>query len=111
MRAGSIAVLILFLMLVAAPTVAVTDVDSVALVPGQAPPLPRQGALAQPRSPNQAGFPVDLTASAIPPESPLTPGVIALGEKLFFDPRLSANGTVACATCHDPARAFTDGRP
>jgi cytochrome c peroxidase len=31
--------------------------------------------------------------------------------KLFFDPRLSANGTVACASCHNPARAFTDGRP
>jgi hypothetical protein len=30
--------------------------------------------------------------------------------KLFFDGRLSADGTVACATCHDPARAFTDGR-
>jgi cytochrome c peroxidase len=34
-----------------------------------------------------------------------------LGEKLFFDGRLSGDGTVACATCHDPARAFTDGRP
>jgi cytochrome c peroxidase len=34
-----------------------------------------------------------------------------LGEKLFFEPRLSGDGTVACATCHDPARAFTDGRP
>jgi cytochrome c peroxidase len=34
-----------------------------------------------------------------------------LGQKLFFDGRLSADGTVACATCHDPARAFTDGRP
>src|SRR5579863_8588410 len=33
------------------------------------------------------------------------------GEKLFFESRLSGNGTVACATCHDPARAFTDGRP
>src|SRR5262249_46318351 len=33
------------------------------------------------------------------------------GRKLFFDGRLSADGTVACATCHDPARAFTDGRP
>ena len=29
----------------------------------------------------------------------------------IFDARLSADGTVACATCHDPARAFTDGRP
>jgi cytochrome c peroxidase len=34
-----------------------------------------------------------------------------IGAELFFDARLSANGTVACATCHNPARAFTDGRP
>jgi cytochrome c peroxidase len=34
-----------------------------------------------------------------------------LGQKLFFEPRLSGDGTVACATCHNPARAFTDGRP
>jgi len=33
------------------------------------------------------------------------------GEKLFFDSRLSGDGTVSCATCHDPERAFTDGRP
>jgi cytochrome c peroxidase len=36
---------------------------------------------------------------------------VALGEKLFFDGRLSDDGAVACATCHDPERAFTDGRP
>jgi cytochrome c peroxidase len=46
-----------------------------------------------------------------PPENPQTPEKIALGEKLFFDRRLSIDGTVACSTCHDPARAFTDGRP
>ncbi len=34
-----------------------------------------------------------------------------MGQTLFFEPRLSGDGTVACATCHDPARAFTDGRP
>src|SRR5204863_10049737 len=39
------------------------------------------------------------------------PEKVALGEKLFFDGRLSADGTVPCATCHDLARAFTDGRP
>ena len=33
-----------------------------------------------------------------------------LGQFLFFDRRLSANGRVSCATCHQPARAFTDGR-
>ena len=36
---------------------------------------------------------------------------ITWGAALFADPRLSAPGTVACATCHDPQRAFTDGRP
>ncbi len=82
-----------------------------ALEPGKAPPLPEQGPLAEPRSSDQIGFPAALTASAIPPASPITPAAVALGEKLFFDGRLSDDGTVACATCHDPARAFTDGRP
>jgi cytochrome c peroxidase len=81
-----------------------------ALAPGRAPPLPQVGPLAAPRGQDQAGFPAALTQSVIPPRNPLTPAVVALGEKLFFDPRLSGDGTVACATCHDPARAFTDGR-
>jgi cytochrome c peroxidase len=82
-----------------------------ALAPGQAPPLPKQGPLATPRSSDQVGFLTALTASVIPPASPLTPATVALGQKLFFEPLLSSDGTVACATCHDPTRAFTDGRP
>ncbi len=39
------------------------------------------------------------------------PEAIALGEKLFFEPRLSGTGSVLCATCHAPFRAFQDGRP
>jgi cytochrome c peroxidase len=39
------------------------------------------------------------------------PRAAVLGQTLFFDSRFSANGRVSCATCHDPARAFTDGRP
>ena len=35
----------------------------------------------------------------------------ALGERLYFDPRLSKDDTVACATCHDVDGAFTDLRP
>jgi cytochrome c peroxidase len=35
---------------------------------------------------------------------------VALGRRLFFDPRLSGNGTQSCSSCHQPARAFTDGR-
>jgi cytochrome c peroxidase len=34
-----------------------------------------------------------------------------LGRQLFFDPRFSKTGTVACATCHQPEQAFTDGKP
>ncbi len=36
--------------------------------------------------------------------------VVALGRRLFEDRRLSADGSVSCATCHRPERAFTDGR-
>jgi cytochrome c peroxidase len=82
-----------------------------ALTPGEAPPLPNAGPLAQPRSQDQIGFPAELTKSVIPLGGPLTPAVVSLGEKLFFESRLSGDGKVACATCHDPARAFTDGRP
>jgi cytochrome c peroxidase len=57
------------------------------------------------------GLPVDQTRAAIPPDNPQTPEKIALGQKLFFDGRLSADGTVACASCHNPERAFTDGKP
>ena len=81
-----------------------------ALAPGEAPPLPKQGPLAEPRSSDQVGFPKVLTEYVISPAT-LTPARVALGQKLFFDPRLSGDGTVACATCHDPDRAFTDGRP
>ncbi|MFC4096909.1 cytochrome-c peroxidase [Euzebyella saccharophila] len=35
---------------------------------------------------------------------------IALGEKLFFEPRLAKNGTMACATCHIPEKAYADNR-
>ena len=35
----------------------------------------------------------------------------SFGHRLFFDTRLSANGNVSCATCHQPERRFTDGLP
>ncbi len=38
------------------------------------------------------------------------PAAARLGQFLFFDKRLSANGEIACATCHDPARQFADGK-
>ena len=44
----------------------------------------------------------------IPRENPLTAEKVALGQALYFDKRLSVDGTVSCATCHDPATAFAD---
>ena len=45
----------------------------------------------------------------IPSDNPLTPAKVTLGRRLFFDRRLSRDGSLSCAGCHDPKRAFTDG--
>jgi cytochrome c peroxidase len=47
---------------------------------------------------------------SVPADNPMTDEKIALGRRLFFDGRLSADRSVSCATCHDPERAFTDER-
>ena len=46
----------------------------------------------------------------VPEDNPLRADRIALGRQLFFDRRLSRDGSVACVTCHRPDRAFSDGR-
>lgn len=37
--------------------------------------------------------------------------LVAMGKRLFFDARLSGNGAMSCATCHDPQKGFSDGKP
>jgi cytochrome c peroxidase len=44
-----------------------------------------------------------------PKDNPTTPEKVALGKQLFFDPRLSGDNTISCATCHRPDKAFGDG--
>jgi cytochrome c peroxidase len=56
------------------------------------------------------GLPSDTWRYYVPKNNPLTAAKIELGRKLFFDPRLSVDGTVSCATCHKPELAFTDGK-
>jgi cytochrome c peroxidase len=43
--------------------------------------------------------------------NPMTPEKIALGQMLFFDPRLSGSGVISCATCHNPALGWSDALP
>jgi len=54
--------------------------------------------------------PGNLPLPRVPDDNPMTPEKVALGRALFYDTRLSADGTQSCATCHVQARAFTDGR-
>ena len=67
-------------------------------------------------SPRQVALIRSLSLDALPPLPPRpdnrvadSEAAAALGQRLFFDPRLSADGTVSCATCHQPARYFSDG--
>jgi cytochrome c peroxidase len=109
MRATSAAVLLFLAGFALVAALAQDFAPPRVLPPGQAPPLPKTGPLAAPHSQDQVGFPRILTQYVMSPAS-FRPARVGLGQKLFFDPRLSADGTVACSTCHDPARAFTDGR-
>ena len=44
-----------------------------------------------------------------PERNPMSKEGVMLGKRLFFDPKLSSNGKVSCASCHLPSKAFTDG--
>lgn len=44
-----------------------------------------------------------------PADNPTTPEKVSLGKQLFFDPRLSGDNNMSCATCHVPEKAFGDG--
>ena len=46
----------------------------------------------------------------VPEDNPMTAEKVELGRQLFFDRRLSRDGSLSCASCHQPDRAFTDGR-
>ena len=55
-------------------------------------------------------LPYDLPQPVIPQINPLTKEKIRLGRYLFYDKRLSGNGSMSCASCHQQDKAFTDGR-
>jgi cytochrome c peroxidase len=54
-----------------------------------------------------AGFP----KPRVPAGNPMTAAKVELGRYLFYDKRMSSNGTQSCATCHMQSLAFTDGKP
>ena len=50
-------------------------------------------------------------SEVIPEDNPMTPAKVELGRQLYFDPRLSKDETISCATCHHPNHAWADGAP
>ena len=77
--------------------------------PAAPPPVPPWEAAnpIKPLPPAPLGLDIDLAKLPKPP----TPQRVRLGRWLFFDRRLSGDGTVACATCHRPEHAFSEPTP
>ena len=59
----------------------------------------------------QIKAPLGLPPIPVPPDNPPTAATIALGRRLYYDPALSVDNTVSCATCHSPDHGFSDGKP
>ena len=61
-----------------------------------------------------ATYPWDLPPGfprpKVPADNPMSAAKVALGRHLFYDRRLSADGTYSCASCHEQRLAFTDGK-
>lgn len=55
--------------------------------------------------------PLGLPPVPIPADNPMTAEKIELGKLLYFDKRVSKDGTLSCATCHDPQMAWTEHKP
>ncbi len=62
-------------------------------------------------TPVNVKVPLGLPPVPIPADNPLTAEKIALGRRLYYDPILSVDNTIACASCHGPAFGFADARP
>lgn len=102
------------------PALTLVGLAAIALAAGLyalgGPPAPRQAEPAPGASPTgvsawrwnlPAGFPEPL----VPTDNPMSEAKFQLGRHLFFDPRLSGNGTMSCGSCHLQNLAFTDGKP
>ena len=61
--------------------------------------------------PVEIKVPLGLPPVPVPADNPATAETIALGRRLYYDPVLSADNTVSCASCHDPEHGFADPRP
>jgi cytochrome c peroxidase len=59
------------------------------------------------QTPHEWQLPPGFPEPSVPVDNPLTEEKIELGRHLFYDERLSANGTQSCASCHEQEHAFS----
>lgn len=71
---------------------------------------PGDGDGAAPPPPYRWNLPPGFPEPLVPADNPMSEPKVELGRHLFYDSRLSRNGTQSCASCHEQERAFTDGR-
>ena len=69
------------------------------------------GAQSDPSTPYSWNLPRTFPRPRMPADNAMSDAKVELGRYLFYDTRLSENGTQSCASCHEQERAFTDGRP
>jgi cytochrome c peroxidase len=74
----------------------------------KAPPEPKQPAGVASALPQT---PAGLPELKVPADNPITAEKVQLGKMLYFDKRVSKDGTVSCATCHDPKLAWAEDEP
>jgi cytochrome c peroxidase len=67
-------------------------------------------ALACSQEPYSWDLPAHIPPPSVPEDSPMSPERVELGRRLFYDTRLSIDGDMSCASCHQQALAFSDGR-
>jgi cytochrome c peroxidase len=72
--------------------------------------LPSLATAQTPSTPFDWHLPRGFPTPFVPADNPMSATKVALGKRLFFETRLSATGHYSCASCHDPARSYTDGR-
>ncbi len=82
---------------------------AIGCAPPAEPPAEETPAAAEPAF--MPGPPADFAAPVIPEDNPQTPEKVALGKQLYFDARLSADGTRSCYSCHLVENGLTDGKP
>jgi cytochrome c peroxidase len=105
MRTRNLSVLLFFVIILVVLVIAGSQI----IVSARVPSLADQPAAVMPVGPRlEIKAPLGLPPVPIPADNPPTAATVALGRKLYYDPILSADNSISCASCHSPETGFTD---